>query len=159
MRLQENCLSNCRLTKITLWVILFWSVYWIAITWGLSQMFVTAAIRSEHWETFAMCLWSPGSEVYIAKAKWKRAERTGKPLKYRNCSEVCDESTSPTFETIKSGCLILEAASSCCPCTLWWECQITRARFVSTGIILLEKNQQTLLQAHEPYFTSEENEM
>lgn len=94
-------------------------------------------------ETFAMCLWSLGSEVYVAKAEAKRAERAGKPLKYKNCSEVGHRSTGPTFETIKSVCLILNAGSSFCLCTLWWECQIARARVVSTGISLLEKNKQT----------------
>lgn len=54
----------------------------------------------------------------MAKAKGKRAERTGKPLKYRNQSEVGHGSIGPTFEVTKSGCLILETASSCCPCTL-----------------------------------------
>lgn len=59
LRLQKNHLSIFGLTKISFEAILFWSVYWIARTWGLSWMFVTAAIGSEHWRPLqcAYALW------------------------------------------------------------------------------------------------------
>lgn len=49
LSLQKNHLSVFGLTKMSFEAILFCSVHWIARTWGLSWMFVTAAIGSEHW--------------------------------------------------------------------------------------------------------------
>lgn len=110
-------------------------------------------------EIIALCWWSPGPEVYTAKAKGKRAEGTSKPLKSRSYNEDGHGSTGSIFEVAASCCLALEAATYCSSCTQWCECQVARARFIRTGIISLgKKRTQAVFQAHAPYFESEGNE-
>lgn len=74
LRLQKNHPSIFGLTKISFEAVLFWSVYWIARTWGLPWMFVTAAIGSEHWRPL-QCAYDLWGQRFIWPRQREREQK------------------------------------------------------------------------------------